>query len=147
MRRIRLQLHPVPPTGPLMDRLTLLPAAVWALDDVSVEVFLLDPEEDNTDYADLADIQTLTLRIRTSADAGTALVDTPSDAAPAACTLSAWQDGTGSHAAFTIDGADLDPAATVSTLWLTVRALMDDGTHVTFGAGEIRVHHSGHGSD
>lgn len=145
MRRLRLQLTGRPAAG-LKDIVTGKEPAIWDADGLQVQVFLCDLE-DRTEEFDISSIADLTLEIRAT-ESTTALLAGPvdPDSALAACDHDDWKDDDGEHATFTLTGAQLNFATSLTKFWLSVRAEITGGEPIVFGAGYVRIVGHFHGA-
>jgi hypothetical protein len=84
----------------------------------------------------LADVESMTLRIRASRDAAEVLVESVVDAADIDVdpTLAQWTAGTHAHAIFDLSSAqlNLDLGGPTRRMWVTVQALIDDGVSTPY---------------
>lgn len=144
MRRLRLLLTGAPDTG-LCDILADAAPALWDADGLEVDFFLCDLEDRDEEF-DLDSIVSLTLEIRTAPDAEALLAGPVSpDDDLEECDRDDFDDDDGEHGTFTLTGAQLNFVASRKKVWLSIRATLTSGGPVTFGAGYVKIAHSGHG--
>lgn len=143
MRRVRLNLTGAPGAG-LMDVLAGRPPALWDADALKVQVFLNDLETKDTAF-DITTLSSLTLEVRQTDTTSAALIGPldPDDTELTECSFCDWNNDEGQHAVFTLTDDLLDFVATLKQVWLSIRGETTDGESITFGAGYVKVAHSG----
>lgn len=143
MRRIRLVLDGSPRFG-FTDLLQDAPPVVWDGDAVNMQVFLSDLSAREESF-ELETITGITLELREDEQATETLIDpvSPEDEEGAACAFEQFETDDGQHFEFVLSGGDLNFSLNTSRFWASFRATTATGG-VTFGAGYVKVIHSGH---
>lgn len=140
MHRLRLICNGRPETG-LRDQRNSLPVGIWDADDLAIELFL--SECSSCVSFDIATVTSVSLEIRAERTDTAALVS-KSSTSLSALTYADWKEDEDYHCQFILSNNETNLASDVDTVWLSIVAILTDGSRYTFAAGEVTVAHSGH---
>ena len=98
---------------------------------------------DSAGVADISTIQSITLRVKEDRLIETSLIDETVSAFDATLDDASWLDGTKQHATYDLTNADMMRDlgnTTTKSFWIVFVALLDDGSELTLGAGNLTIH-------
>jgi hypothetical protein len=128
----------------LVDANTGKSPEAWRSLGLNVQFALYAGEDTIVDDLSNIDSITVVVKDKDTPDALAYISETLDGASLGACTDPHWEDGSDEHGTIAIAAADMDlPAA---TYWISVTALLDDGTTLLLGKGSLKIKTSGVGA-